>query len=309
MKNIAVFFDKPGRDGYPLDDTDYIESYRELSEKIKQLGGQLFVVRTQASYLGGNRFSSGWKYVNGELVDVSAVIETDVIFNKGNLICDEDVTVINIPAVERLCTDKSKTYELFRDLCPRSFIVHNPGELRIACDSIPSVLIVAKPLDKEGGEGVIIDRREAVLSSVTSFPYLIQEFIDTSKGIPGIVDGYHDLRIACVNGEVTHSEFRTPPVGALTANVSRGGTFGPVPKDMIPVGAMEIFLKVENYMQRFPQRIYSVDVGLNADGRWLIIELNSKPGLLPSRCGPDFAYFQDRVAALLTDVAKHGIIR
>jgi len=307
MRNIVVFFDKPGKNGYPLDREDYIDSYRELSEKLEKGGATLFVARTQDSYIESNTFASGWVYQDGELIDVPDAFTVDVIFNKGNLIWDDNATVMNIRDVENLCTDKAKAYAQFPELCPESFTVHSQDELQSAIDNIPSEIIVAKPLDKEGGEGVMIGPRNEIAPQITSFPYMIQEFIDTSAGIPGIVAGYHDLRIACVNGEVTHCVYRTPPKGKLAANVSQGGSLSMVPRAQIPTGAMDMFLKVDAYMAKFPKRIYSVDMGRNIDGRWLMIEMNSKPGLLPARYGNDFAFFQDKVSKLLLDVAGNGL--
>lgn len=307
MKRIIIFFNHAGKHAYPLDDPDYAEAYVEFAAKIEAAGGEVYIARTQQTYLGGSRFSSGWKYEKGALIEISSPIEGDVIFNKGNLIWDDTATVINIQDVENFCTDKSLAYEQFREFYPLSLVVHNSTELREACERIPSTMIVAKPLDREGGEGVHIALCEEIVAFVQEFPYLIQEFIDTSAGIPGIVKGHHDLRIVCVDGDITFCQYRTPPSGSLLANVSQGGTLKMVPLKDIPRGALDLFAVVENYMSRFPKRIYSVDMGRNIDGRWLIIEMNSKPGLNPVRFGPDYAVFQDRIASLLLDVAENGI--
>jgi glutathione synthase/RimK-type ligase-like ATP-grasp enzyme len=304
MLKIAVYFNEEGKNGYPLDEQEYAEAYREFAERIAQKGGRLHVVRTQQSYLGGNRFSGGWRYEDGELADVPQIIEADVIFNKGNLVWDDTATVINVRDVEDICTDKSKTYELFPHLFPLSLIAHNKKELQDACDRMQSDTVVAKPLDKEGGEGVMVAPKNEVLKSVQSFPYIIQEFIDTSGGIPGLIEGSHDFRIASVNGDIMFCECRQPKQGSFIANASQGGSFNMLPLSAIPPEALVVFREVDSVMSRFPLRVYAVDMGRNTNGTWKLIELNAKPGFLSAAKYPEYGPFQDRVADLLLEVAE-----
>jgi len=304
MSSIAVFFDKPGKDGYPFNLKDYYGvAYTEFALEIEKRGAALYIVRTQESYLGGNCFKSGWVFEKGELKDVDEVIEADLIFNKGNLVWDKTAYVINVEEVERLCTDKSLTYATFPLHSPQSRVVHNAGELAAALAELNGDMLVAKPLNKEGGEGVHIAPRKEIGEYVKEFPYIIQEFIDTSAGIPGLMDGHHDLRIASVNGVITHCYYRTPPQGSLLANVAGGGQMYFVTPEQIPAEPMGLFKEIDVYMSRYAERIYSVDMGRNSDGRWMIIEMNSRPGLLPRHTGKAAETFQIAVADMLTRLA------
>lgn len=47
----------------------------------------------------------------------------------------------------------------------------------------------------------------------------------------------------------------------------------------IPASAREICAKIDAKVSQYPHRIYSVDIALDHDGTWKIIELNSQPGL------------------------------
>lgn len=306
MLKVAVYFDKSGQYGYPLNERDYLIAYHEFQEELAKLGAEMFMVRTQETYKGGNTFSEGWKYGGDDLtvIPVKEEITVDVIFNKGNLVTDTTANVINVPELERLCTDKSQTYTLFSAYAPKTKLVHAASELQQACSSVTTQYVVAKPLDKEGGEGVIIATPEEVLQSIQSFPYLIQEFIDTSNGIPGMMKGIHDLRIANVNGHITHSYYRTPPQGKLLANVAQGGEMHFLTENEIPADALGLFRAIDDVMKKYSERIYSVDMGRNSDGRWMIIEMNSKPGLLPKKNYAHMAEFQKLVAELLVRVAR-----
>src|SRR6185436_9953431 len=138
-----------------------------------------------------------------------------------------------------------------------------------------------------------------IAQSIHSFPYLIQEFIDTSAGVPGIVEGIHDFRIVAVSGEPVVCYVRTPPPGKKLANVAQGGKEIHVTLDRIPQEALALFQQVDDALARFPKRVYSVDMGRNVDGRWMIIELNSKPGLTPKHWGPDNVRFMELLADTL----------
>jgi len=304
-KTVAVFFDRPGRDEAPLDESDYIVAYGEFAHALRKRDADLYMVRSQETYKGDNVFSGGWKFADGNLERVNGEIDADVIFNKGGLKWERDANVINVTEVEELCTNKSKTYAMFPQFSMQTFVVHNGDELRKACDAIHGKFIVAKPLNKEGGSGVFIADKEEILRSIAEFPYIVQEFIDTNAGIPGLMSGIHDFRIASVNGSITHCYYRTPPPGKLLANVAQGGEMHFLQEKDIPDDAMKVFREVEEYMKRFPRRVYSVDMGRHSDGSWKIIELNSKPGLLPRKYDDGMKRFQEHVADLLIEAAEN----
>ncbi len=279
MRKIAIYFTEPGFDAYPFDQDEYRKAYEKIGQMIQERGGQCFLVRGEDTYKGGTSFQGGWMFSDGAFERTEELIEADVIFNKGRFIPEKGVHVINDPELDELCTDKWKTYEMFQEFCPVTTIVHSKEELKSALDAMPSELTVAKPLDSQGGNGVIIADKKKIEESVTSFPYLLQEFIDTSNGIPGIVDDLHDFRIITVNGKTISAFVRSPKDGHFIANVSQGGEiFGVHPED-IPDSAMDIFRKIDAKMAKYKKRIYSLDLGHTKDGSWKIIELNSQPGL------------------------------
>jgi glutathione synthase/RimK-type ligase-like ATP-grasp enzyme len=300
VKKIATYFEEPGFDAYPFDDVQYCEGYYKLAEIVAEKGGQFFIVRGQDTYRGGNVFRGGWVYGDDRFERTDKEIQSDVIFNKGRLIADDDAVMINEKKLEAICTDKSQTYAVFRDFSPATIIAHSERELEDAFAKIPGDLVVAKPLDRQGGEGVFIGTRPEVVSKIEHFPYLVQEFIDTRNGIPGIAKGMHELRLIILKGEIIAAFARAPRRGSFLANESQGGRIWNIPLGDIPRGATELFAQVDRKLASFPKRLYCLDCGLNHEGSWKIVELNSQPGLsINDYRSPDGRAMWEKIADLL----------
>lgn len=298
MKTIAVFFDAPGYDDYPFNDDYYKVAYHELATLMRAKGGMLVIVRDQKTYLGSNRFSGSWNFDGTTFIRSDEPIIVDLIYDKGHFMPDADAQMSNDRDMDDICVNKFRTFETFPDLSPLSITVRSKEELH---DALPRFgdMVVAKPLDLEGGKGVIIDKPSAIETSVKDFPYLLQEFIDTSGGIPGLVEGMHDFRMVGVNGTIVTAYIRTPPPGKMTANVSLGGKQIEVDIAKIPDDARALFEKVDTVFSRYPRRAYSVDCARLKDGTWKIIELNSKPAISPLWQGPNHVLYHEALATAL----------
>lgn len=301
MRKVGVFFTAPGEYDYPFTSQEYIDCYHQLDDLLAARGAELWIVRDPATYLGGNRFRGSWRYKDGVLTRHEGEIDLDIIFNRGRLMADDKATVINEPELEEICTDKFKSYELIPEHCPRTALVKNREEAEAAVKQMRTDSVVAKPLDLEEGHGVFMCPKKDIVAKIPSFPYLIQELLDLSGGIPGIVEGVHDFRIILVRGEVIVAYVRQAKKGSLLANVAQGGKMWEVPREEIPQAALEIVRRVDQKFKRFAQRVYSVDLGLDADGQWKIIELNSKPGLSLMEQDPGAKRYLEVLAELLTE--------
>ncbi len=304
---IGVFFNAPQYDGYPFDDEEYITAYHELARALADRGADFFIVRSQPTYRGKNEFFGGWKFDGTTFQRYEGSMRLDVLFNKGNFIADASARVINDPELENLCTDKFLTYQSFSELCPWTTVVKNQQELA-QCIAFAKEkhqkMIVAKPLDKEGGAGVFIGAPDEVAAQVQSFPYLLQEFLDTSSGIPGIATGVHDLRMIGVAGQLVVAYIRQAKEGSWLANVSRGGSIREVPLEALPKEALEIYNAIDAKLSKYKYRIFSVDLGRKNNGTWKLIELNSKPGLSPMCQDAGSVRFTVAIADLLVRCAK-----
>lgn len=304
MKTIAAFFTQPGTDAYPLNEEYYRTAYRELAGLIRERGRRLVIVRSMDSYMGNGRFSRYWTIdlEKDAFYPVEEPINPDLIYNKGKFKADGPLPIINNPEMDWICLDKRSTYDRFPELCPLTKEVSSSQQADEVLKQFSTAMAVAKPIDGEEGRGVIIDKKELLAERIPSYPYLVQEFIDTSGGIPGISDGMHDLRMTMVDGVVSNCFIRVPAKGKLVSNLAQGGSKHEVPIDKLPKEAVALAQKVEEMFRSYGRCIYSVDMGRDVSGRWYIIELNSQPGVTCSREGPLSVNFQNRLADLLTSL-------
>lgn len=297
-KKIGVFFDAPTYEGYPFQIKEYYEAYHELGKLLADRGAEFRIVRTQESFLGGNRFSHSWVFDGTTFRERNEPVELDLIYDKGHFKGDAGSTLLNDVAIDVLCTDKRVTAKMFPEISPKTFEVASRKELEAMLAGWTGEKVVAKPIDGHEGKGVVIGSPAEVLAAEHSFPLLVQEFIDISGGIPGFCDKPHDYRTVIYNGVVGVTYIRTAPPGSFIANVSRGGSEIQVPADKRPAEAKAVVEQIDRRMaERFPKRVYSIDLGRDKSGRWYLIELNAKPAILPARFGPD----HERSLRLLAD--------
>ncbi len=278
-KTVAVYFTEPGFDDYPFNEEEYRTAYHILGGLLAERGTGMAIVRGKKTYKGGLRFTGYWEFRNGTFHRREEDITADLLFLRGKLKTRRGINMINHPALHALCDDKSDTYRRFPDISPKSIRVNNRRVLKAALPKISSKLVVAKPVDGFGGAGIVIDTAEKVPKKLHDFPYLLQEFIDTSGGIPGICKGLHDFRMVSVQGKIVSVFIREPRQGSYLANVSQGASIWELAVKDIPKEARELFERVDKELLRFTRRVYAVDVARQKDGRWLLIELNAEPGL------------------------------
>jgi glutathione synthase/RimK-type ligase-like ATP-grasp enzyme len=187
---------------------------------------------------------------------------------------------VNSLRFTQMLNDKLVTSMIFHKWSKKSWIVNNPEKLRNILPKIKSRKLVIKPISESGGKNVHILRKEEALSKVAfSNDYIIQEFIDSSSGVPGVSDNMHDLRLVFINNKLCYAYIREPKEGNYLANLSQGGTLSIVPTDAIPTSLRPIIRCVNSVFETFNPRIYSIDFMFDENKRPWIIELNSMPGL------------------------------
>lgn len=297
MKRVGIFFSAPGFDDPPFNNADYKQSYHDLAELITQRGGQCIIVRDAKTFQGAGKFSHGWVYEYGVFRSTEGPVQLDVLYNKGEAFpADAQTPMVNDPHVDALCRNKERTIEQFPQFFPKSALVTSETDLSGALGKLGGDLLVVKPTDGWGGHGVWVGKRGDAFAKVEKYPALIQEFIDTSKGIPGIVKGTHDLRILIVGGQVALCYVRTPPDGTVVANVAQGGTIILVPEDKIPAEALQIAMSIDAEIGKAGKRVYSVDFGLHDGREWKLFELNPQPGLTSMKWGEGVRRYYELLA-------------
>ncbi|MDQ5951751.1 MAG: hypothetical protein QG639_1032 [Patescibacteria group bacterium] len=302
MKNIAVYFSSADPMGHPLSTPDYWTSYTELTDAINKHGGQLYIVRTQSSYLGNGVFSNSW-IIEGQQLKQTGQVTVDVVLNKGRFQSDNTVPVFNCSQVTEICLDKWKMYTELKELCPLSFFVEKQEDLLSAIEKVTTSRVVFKPVKGGEGVGVKIEERDYFVAHLSElqYPGVVSNFLDTSGGVPGIVDGLHDLRVALFDGEILYSYYRTPPTNSFLANVSKGGKFEMIPLWKLPNEIVAVAKEIDATLSDCKHRFYSIDFGYTSDGP-KIIEMNSELGLLPNKDDAVFITLKEKLAAALMDM-------
>jgi len=139
---------------------------------------------------------------------------------------------------------------------------------------------VLKPLFLSQWEGIFIGKKIPKEEHMQGmYPYLLQEFLDTSDGFEWY-SGVHDFRIIIINGIITGAFLRIAPKDSLKANVKLGAAIIDIWVNNIPNYIQEVINEVEEYCKKeYPQRYYSIDFWVWKNKEVKIFELNSSPAL------------------------------
>lgn len=223
----------------------------------------------------------GWKRVD--------TIKPDLIYDKTKSsveayykkeLISKNYRFVNSLRFTRIMDDKLITSLIFHKWSKRSWIVNNQEKLKNILPKIKSQKFVVKPISESGGKNVqILDKEEALEKIIFGDDYLVQEFIDSSSGVPGVSEEMHDLRLVFINDTLSYSYIREPEKGNYLANLAQGGSLSIVPKDKIPRSLDPIIRCANKVFETFNPRIYCIDFMFDENKRPWIVEMNSMPGL------------------------------
>lgn len=299
MFNIIIPFDESQPDGPPFDSPNYRNGYKELSEKAQNYNLKVYFSRGIDSYAGKGVFKNCY-YLNNDKLDLAGQIKADAVFDKSKYLePDGTYLCVNHEQIKNICNDKLLTYEYFKDISPHTQKINSKIELDEKLLELKG-LVVIKPIDGSAGKGVVIKEAEKInTNEINVYPVILQKFIDSSRGIPGLIKGYHDLRVAVVDGRIIYSFIRTPGDGDYRAGIATGGKLTVIANDKIPSELKKIVLKIDEVFKKYGHRLYTVDVAYDGD-KYLLIELNSQPGMTSEEIYPDYSsVYQNEILKLL----------
>ena len=306
-KKLAIYFSDPEPMGDPFNSSyPYWEIYQGIIRDVEKHGIDVYVVRGVGAYLGNGTFSHGWQIRNETLVSVDEPVTVDLIFHRGSqatIPATYDCPIINHPDLERLIGDKIKVAELFPELSPKTRAINSYQEFVETIKEWgfdPEEKIVLKKNFLYGGQGVYIrpvkDMPESLYESWDNI--LMQEFVDSSVGIPGIVEGLHDIRITTINGEPIYTFVRVPAQGSLLANVAQGGTEIPLTLDKLPQDLLDKVAIINKKLAQYRPSILAADFFNSKDG-FKLIELNARPGVSNPKLSVQDKNFNDKIVEML----------
>lgn len=307
---LAIYLDDTNPMGYPFDVPEYIESYATFCQLLRDRNVTPYIVRGGEQYLGNMQFKSGW-ILNPDqtLIAVATPITANLIYRKGhNLVTEPTAKIVNQPDLEILCHDKLVTFEKLAAYMPMCLPV-DVTNWQTQIVKIPSDKIVVKPVLGTEGRGIIVcSKAEFNYNQLDPNwePYLVQEFVDTSAGIPGLVSGKHDLRLYIFNGATKMAEIREPKAGSYLANIAQGGTLFQVPLDKIPAEAYAFAKDIDEHFKTFWPRIYTVDMMFGPGMKPYLVELNSQPGL-PYKEWESLDHYYTKLHSYLLETLLSGL--
>src|SRR3989344_2270343 len=278
--NLVIAFEAGKLNDYPFNVPQYFSSYQDFC-KLAQRYFSIFIVRGKKSYRGNGVFRTGYFFDGKKFVAYPHPIAAAIVYDKGNMDLNggKDWSSINRAGLAKICRSKYRTYQVFKKDHKQTCFFNTRSECAACLRKIRGEQIVYKPNDGFEGRGVVVGSHQFVRKHITSYKNgIVQEFMDTSAGIPGLVISTHDLRVIIMNGKPVESFFRIPPHGSLIANVARGGRVVEIKLSQIPKSVHTILRRVDRVFRIFGPRIYAVDLGFE-NGKPHLFEINHMPGL------------------------------
>ncbi len=313
-KTLAIYFSNPEILGYPFDKKFFFESYAELSEYFEKYNIKMVIVRG-SSYIGNATFNkySYWDKRNKTYVAINAPIVINLIWNrdsKNTIPLIVDCPILNHHTLDEICRDKLLTFNTFKTISPKTYLIHRFSDLKHILPKIKTDKVVFKPRFGEQSIGVNIESKHDLRKDLYAdwTDTLMQEFLDSSIGIPNLVDGLHEINIAMVNGLIAGARIKQPPKGKYISSATGaiiGKTWG-IPITQIPEQLLKISNEIDLKFSSFPIRLFRADYVYTKDNGYKLIEINSRPGLMhPLKEGPLYWEFNGTVAKAIINYLQN----
>ena len=245
------------------------------------------VVVTTRTYKGNALFKGFWEFIGeGHLKFRDKLIKLDLVYDRSASkffpAKSDTLRVVDNYDFKRLSCDKWLVYKEIGEYMPKTYWIGRQINLMKVLPEVRTDFIVLKPNNGLKGLGIFIGSKVDSLKFdfLEKRPlYIAQEFVDTKKGIEGIVSGFHDLRMVVINQKIVWSHVRTPSQGNLKANVAQGGRIMEVDTEILPEKIKQITQKIAKELYtRYDNPLFSVDFGVDANGKAFVFEINDQVG-------------------------------
>ncbi len=236
-------------------------------------------------------FTKAWTYENGRWIKIDNPIVPDAIYDKTagkydyklfdrKMAIARKVPIYNHPLFRTITNNKLSQYMLFSAHMPATILASNAAEVRSALEQMSGSQTVIKPLHGSGGFGIFIGAKKDVNTASLPYPVIVQEFIVSTKGIPGFSqrDEVADLRLIYTDHKLVYALSRIAAEGSLFTNFHQGARAVLVPDENIPSRVMEMARDITQTLKTFPHAHYSLDFIFDDNGRPFLVEMNTTPG-------------------------------
>lgn len=240
---------------------------------------KIYFARWEVSYQGKNTFIPQFEKVWNTWRKNREVITADLVLG------------FWIPVWVSVCFNTMGKYsrdkKIFEAMFPKyslpSVICNNYSEIEKNFWNIPSGLKVLKPRFWTRGRGIIIQENIPKKEEIEEihFPYLLQEFFDTSSGFYWVA-WIHDFRCVILDGEIIGAYLRQPETWRFTANSFRKWWFIDYTHRKIPEKIIRICSEIDARFRDIKHRYYSIDFWISQNADIKVFEINSAPWLTNS---------------------------
>lgn len=294
-------------------DAQYELAYTEIVEVLIEKGADAVILMGQGRYEGSGVFSKSWsprRDAERIFYNQRGRTRVDLVFDKDNFVDDDTIPVINPRLLKAICENKHMTYEVLQEFQPKSSVVHTHEDFLGALKTLPGDVAVVKGLHGNSGDAVFIGAKSDAAANMehVELPYQVQEFVETSQGIPGVVDTRHDLRLLMMGGEPILATLRTPPKDGYKSNLGYGGMNRLVDLSELPDELFSMAHGIDKVLEQFaPFRLYSADFG-HTDKGWKLFEVNGLPGVITRERGEVLARaYQEKLAQYIIDMYDYYV--
>lgn len=260
-------------------DKQFNDAIFDLRDKLAENNIKLVVITRQNFYVGNGQFSGYWEPSDNYLFKaVNNLIKPGLVYDKGHLdFSDGFINFFNSHDFARLGRNKYTQTVIADGFVPRTQLVCSEDDYETVLKNIDTEKIVTKPLDGNGGRGVILHDRNNLQENQT-FPVIMQEFVETNGGIDGMVEGRHDIRLYIIDGKAVMCSIRQPAEGNWLSNTHQGGTIHFYNKSEINPELLEFAQPLIEKFDQLGGKYYSIDF-MHGNDRWYMVEINDRPGM------------------------------
>ncbi|HRZ94947.1 MAG TPA: hypothetical protein P5262_00030 [Candidatus Moranbacteria bacterium] len=296
MKKVMILFGKDSwKKSKPFSNKKYMYSYEYFYALCKKEGIQILRASYEWYDYKNKFFKYAWVFEKSSSIWKRAYdIRPDLIYDKTkstpeaylkSSLIRANYAFFNDIEFSKIIDNKLAVGLFFSDWSKKSLLIEDLKHLSVALNKISNKQkMVLKPANLSGGENVFIGQKAELIERVGAAKinltdWILQDFIDSSDGIPGIMRGIHDLRLVIIDTAIVYSYYRTPAKGSLLANLAQGGSMEIVPLKKLPKSILPIVKKANQLFSGFEHKIYTIDLMFDKDKQPWIVELNSMPGM------------------------------
>lgn len=286
MKSVVILhYTEVGEPSRPPLEKKYLDVYETWYQLARQRGIQLSRASFRHYDKSRKLFTTAWtfdgiwkeiKNIKPDLVDdrCKALPSTQEVKE----LIRQDTTLMNDPLFNSFIDNKFLVANFFRDWSPRTKLVTTSEELKDSVNDFPGEKVVLKSISGTRGKEVFIGGKQQAVEAYTGKPSIVQEYLESAEGIPGVYRGRHDLRVVFLNDDILYTFIRYPAEGKLLANLHQGGGWKLLEISQLPQTMDPIITRARELFHTFEPKLYTIDF-IFSGGRPYVIEMNSMPGM------------------------------